>query len=284
MNLNNICAYYRLTKPGIIYGNTIVAIAAYVFGANQHIALVPFLGLLVGLMASIASVCVVNNVLDRDIDARMERTKNRAIPTGTISARNAYLFAFVLFVIGTGSLYFFTNLLTLVLTLIADAVYVLIYTPLKRVSHHSTIVGTVAGSMPPLIGYTTATHSLDLVALSLFIFMVAWQMVHFMGIAIFRKSEYAAADVPVLSVRFPGAYAKTIMVTYAVLCVVSAGVFAYVALLPLYLSLLLMGGNILWGLYALLGSRTHDDVRWARKVFGYSMLILLLLCAVLVLA
>ncbi len=279
-----IRAYYRLTKPGIIYGNTIVAVAAYVFGAERALSLVPLCGLLVGLMASIASVCVINNILDRDIDARMERTKNRAIPTGTISARNAYIFAAVLFVIGTGSLYLFTNPLTLALTLIADAVYVLAYTPLKRISHHSTIVGTIAGSMPPVIGYTTATHSLDLVALTLFIFMVAWQMVHFMGIAIFRKSEYAAAGVPVLSVRFPGSYAKTIMVTYAVLCVVSAGVFAYVAQLPLYLSLLLMGGNMAWGLYALLGARTHDDVHWARKVFGYSMLILLLLCAVLVLA
>lgn len=279
-----IRTYYRLTKPGIIYGNTIVAVAAYLFGAQQTFSLTSFFGLLVGLMASIASVCVINNILDRDIDARMERTKNRALPTGIISPGHAYIFAAVLFVIGTGSLYLFTNPLTLVLTLIADAVYVLAYTPLKRISHHSTIVGTIAGSMPPVIGYTTATQSLDVIALTLFIFMVAWQMVHFMGIAIFRKNEYAAADVPVLSVRFPGSYAKTIMVTYAVLCVVSAGVFAYVAQLPLYLSLLLMGGTVAWGLYALFGARTHDDVRWARKVFGYSMLILLLLCAVLVLA
>ncbi len=278
-----IRAYYRLTKPGIIYGNTLVAVAAYVFGAQHAFDPLTFICMTVGLMASIASVCVVNNVLDRDIDALMERTKKRALPTGAISPRHAYMFAAVLFVIGTLSLYIGTNLLTLTLTLIADAVYVLFYTPLKRISHHSTIVGTISGAMPPLIGYTAATHILDLTAVALFMFMVAWQMVHFMGIAIFRKDEYAAARVPVMSVRFPGSYAKAIMVTYAVLCVLAAFVFAYVSGIAWYLSALLVGGTTLWGLYALFGARTHDDVRWARKVFGYSMLVLLLLCAVLVL-
>ncbi|HEV7121336.1 MAG TPA: protoheme IX farnesyltransferase, partial [Candidatus Paceibacterota bacterium] len=146
--------YYRLAKPGIVYGNALPAIAAFLFASTRSgFSLLLFVAMLIGLSGCIASACVINNVIDRDIDARMERTKARAIPMKRISVRNALIFAGALLVVGCAVLFLFTNLLTLAVTLFGVFVYLCLYTPLKRISLHSTIVGAVAGAVPPVVGY-----------------------------------------------------------------------------------------------------------------------------------
>lgn len=272
--------YYQLIKSGIVYGNAMTALAAFVFASHRHVNVHLLVLMLVGLSFSIASACVLNNIRDRDIDVHMERTKNRAIPRGDITVRQALLFSLVLGGIGIISL-IYTGVLPLLLTLFGVVIYVGVYTPLKRVSHHSTIVGALAGAVPPVVGYTAVTGALDTVALTLFLFMVCWQMVHFLAIAIFRKSDYRSASLPVMPVSFSSSRTKFLMIIYAFLFAYTAYVLFVVAHLgALYawvLGLLSFG----WMILACMGLRALDETLWARRMFFYSIVVLLLFSIVL---
>lgn len=190
-----IKAYYELTKPGIIRGNAIVAAAAFMFGSQGSIVWSDFVLMLAGLIGVIAGGCVFNNYADRHIDAKMERTKSRALVTNQIKGSHALIFGGVLFTAGSGLL-FLIGFLPLVFALAGFVVYVFFYTPLKPKTKHAVFVGAVAGAMPPLVGYTAASHALDYFALALFLFLLLWQIPHFFAIARFRYAEYAAAGVP----------------------------------------------------------------------------------------
>jgi protoheme IX farnesyltransferase len=272
--------YYRLTKPGIVYGNALTAFAAFLFASGGNINFLHLAAMLIGLMSIIAASCVVNNVMDRDIDTRMERTKERAIATGKVSLRSALLFAGVLFAVGITVL-LFTNLLTLLVTLFGVFVYVLLYTPLKRVTRHSTIVGALAGAVPPVVGYVAVTNTLDNVALALFIILVCWQMVHFLAIAIFRREDYRGAGLPVMPVRFSIFRTKVLMVIYAIAFAYALFALSVIShlgfLFTIPMGVLAFG----WIAFSIIGFRSLDDVRWGRMMFFYSLVILLVFCLAL---
>lgn len=276
--------YYRLTKPGIVYGNTLTALSAFVFASKGAVNLFVLSAMLIGLMFSIASACVVNNILDRDIDAHMERTKERAIPMKRISMRNASLFAGVLFLIGMSALYFFTNVLALLVTLFGVVVYVIVYTPLKRLSIHSTIVGALAGAVPPVVGYVAVTDTLDTTALILFLLLVCWQMTHFLAIAIFRVDEYRSAHIPVMSVRVGMFRSKVIMLVYALLFSFSLYALALVNHLGLLFTVPLGLLSLGWIVLAVQGLSTHNDAKWAKKLFFYSIAVLMVFSLLLALS
>lgn len=279
-----ISTYYRLMKPGIVYSNAMAALAAFVFASQGHVDVVLLVGMLVGISFSIASACVVNNILDRDIDTHMERTKKRALPTGRISILQAALFATVLFGIGFSSLFFLTNFVALVVTLFGVVVYVGVYTPLKRVSRHSTIVGALAGAVPPVVGYVAVTGTLDLIALALFLVLICWQMVHFLAIAIFRMEEYRAAKIPVMSVHFSIARTKMVMIVYAFLFMYALAALAVVAQLGLLYTLPIGLLSLGWTILSFKGFHTQDDAAWARTMFFYSIAILIVFCFALALS
>lgn len=188
--------YYDLTKPGIIYGNVFAAVAGFVFGSPAVFSWEHFFAMLTGLWLVIAGACVFNNYHDRHIDARMERTKNRALASGAVSHIAVLVFASVLEVLGIGILFFFTNLLAFTAALVGVGSYLLLYTPLKSRTPFAMYAGAIAGATPPVVGYTAATGVFDWYALALFIAMYIWQIPHFLSIAIFRYEEYKAAGVP----------------------------------------------------------------------------------------
>jgi protoheme IX farnesyltransferase len=190
--------YYRLTKPGIVYGNALVAAAGFVYASTGDINWLLFLYTLVGLSLVIASACVFNNYFDRNIDAKMSRTKTRALVAGTISKRSALLFGSIIGLIGILLLYFFTTLPAFAVALVGWVIYVCVYTPLKHVTPQALWVGALAGATPPVVGYTAVTNHLDSTALWLFLFLFVWQVPHFLGIAAYRYDEYAAAGIPLL--------------------------------------------------------------------------------------
>lgn len=198
--MNKPTLYYRLTKPGIVWSNSFVAVGAYLFASKWEINVGVFLGLVIGVILIIASACVTNNVLDRRIDKMMSRTKNRALVSGEISVKSALLYSFLLGILGLSALISETNTVTTVLGIFAFVFYVVIYGYAKRKTVYGTAVGTIPGALPPVAGYTAATGRLDLTALLLFIILVFWQMAHFYAIALFRKKDYAAARLPVASV------------------------------------------------------------------------------------
>jgi protoheme IX farnesyltransferase len=193
-------AYYHLTKPGIVYGNLLPALASYIYGASS-INWVEFLAMLLGLACVIASAGVFNNYYDRDIDARMTRTKGRAFAAGTINRTHALIFGTMLIATGCMLLYFFTNTLALAAAVFGWAVYIFAYTPLKHIHSSALFVGAIAGAMPPVVGYVAATNTLNTTVWWLFGFLFVWQIPHFIAIALYRYDEYAAAGVPLIVSR-----------------------------------------------------------------------------------
>ena len=270
--------YYRLTKPGIIYGNALTTAAGFFIGAHGQVNLILFILTLVGISLIIASGCVFNNYIDRDIDAKMERTKNRALVQGRISPRSALLFGTILGSIGAVSL-FFTNLSTLAVGLFGLFIYVVVYSIwCKRYTLHATVIGAIAGAVPPVVGYTAATNALDLGAVILFFILFAWQMPHALAIAIRRFDDYKAAGIPVMPVIMSHVAAKAQMLCYALvfLLAIAALYFSgYVGVV--YVSILLLMGGV-WVLYCVYGFWAKDDKQWARKVFRFSLFILLAFC------
>lgn len=193
--------YLDLTKPRLTLMNIIVAAAAYMFAWPDEVDLANLGYMSIGLFGVVAGACVLNNVADRKLDAKMERTKNRATAAGSIHPFAAIAFALALFVGGVAAL-MQTHILALASALAGFFIYVFLYTPLKTRTGLALYIGALAGATPPLVGYAAAAHTLDTTAYALFGVLFLWQVPHFLAIAKYRFDEYAAAGVPLL-VRNP---------------------------------------------------------------------------------
>ena len=167
-----IRAYYYLTKPGIIYGNALPAIAGFLLASKGIFDIRLFFSMLIGLSLIIGSSCAFNNIADAEIDAKMERTKKRAMVTGAISKTSAIIFASILGIAGTTVLLLFTNHYALFTALLGMFFYLALYTPLKRKTVYGTIIGAVAGATPPVVGYVAVTNNFDTAALLLFFILI----------------------------------------------------------------------------------------------------------------
>lgn len=265
--------YYLLTKPGIIRGNLVMAVSGYFFAVLLEPNWITLIALITGLSLVIASSCVLNNIIDRDIDARMKRTKTRALVSGSITANQAALFAATLGVLGILILSAGTTLLATLTVIIGMVAYVIMYGWAKRVSHHGTLVGTISGATPPVIGYVAATGQYDLAALLLFLLLVFWQMPHFYAIALFRKTDYKKAGIPVLPLVYGDRATKIQAVGYLLLFWVTTlqftaqGLTGYVfaASLSILVSAWLIIVLKYWKLPAEL---------WGKKLFLFSLIVL----------
>ena len=268
-------AYYRLTKPGIVYGNAITAAGGFLLASKRHIDIGLLLATLAGLSLIIASACVFNNYIDRDIDKKMVRTKKRALVSGIISGRNALIYASLLGLTGGLILGLFTNLLTLSIALAGLFAYVVLYGVGKRRTVHGTVIGSISGAVPPVVGYTAVTDRLDTGALLLFIILVCWQMPHFYAIAIYRSKDYTAAKIPVLPLKRGLRHTKIQMAGY-ILAFTAATIalagFGYAGTAYLVVMVLV---SLAWLRLALQGFKTKDDNAWARKLFRFSLIVTL---------
>ncbi|MDB5169369.1 MAG: cyoE [Candidatus Saccharibacteria bacterium] len=267
--------YLTLTKPGIVRGNALMAAAGFLFATKHHIDFLTLFGLIIGTSLIIASACVFNNVIDRDIDAKMARTKKRALVVKAINVQHALIYASVLGFVGFGLLIWLTNVVTVLLGAAALVTYVGLYTPLKRTSVHGTLVGSISGAIPPMAGYTAATGQFDGAALLLGLLLVFWQMAHFYAIAIFRYEDYKAAGIPVLPVHDSISAAKRQIVVYIVLFALSIcafEVFGYTGYIFVVVGLALSAS---WFIKGLRGWNSVADTPWARGMFGWSLVVLM---------
>jgi protoheme IX farnesyltransferase len=267
--------YYRLTKPGIIYGNLLTATAGFLFASRWHIHAALFLSTLFGTALVIGSACVFNNYIDRGIDLTMARTKKRALVTGDVSTAAALSYAVTLGVLGFGCLVLGTNSLTVIIGAVAFIVYVAAYGFMKRKSVHGTLVGSIAGAAPIVAGYTAVTDRLDGAAILLFLMMAIWQMPHFYAIALYRYDDYKAAKIPVLPVHTSVTAAKRqIMIYISLFIIVSSFLTIYNYTGYIYLSVMLLLG-LLWLYRGIKGYKQTDTARWARKQFFFSLIVVL---------
>jgi heme o synthase len=238
---------------------------------------------LAGIVLIVAGANALNMYIEREIDARMERTRDRPLPAGRLAPRVALVFGVALSVAAVPVLALGVNLTTALLAVLANLIYVLAYTPLKQRSHWALWVGAVPGAMPPLLGWTAATGRVDAGGLVLFGILFFWQIPHFLAITLFRSEEYARAGLKVMpnalgAVATKHAIARYLMVLAAVsllltpLGIARHGYFAWASVL----GAVFLG----WGLY---GLRPSAGARWARSLFAVSILYLVLLfCAILV--
>ncbi|QEM82465.2 heme o synthase [Halomonas binhaiensis] len=265
--------YVTITKPGIIGGNVISVLGGYFLAAQGQFDLLVFVSALLGLALVIASGCAFNNVIDQDIDALMERTRNRPLVQGRVSAAATLVFATILGLAGFGLLALGTNALTVGLAAFGFVVYVGIYSLyMKRHSEYGTLVGSLSGAVPPVVGYCAVSGSFDAGALTLLIIFSLWQMPHSYAIAIFRMEDYRAAKIPVLPVVRGIGTAKHHIIGYILAflgAALSLSLAGYAG--PGYLIVTSVLG-IYWLYIAAKGYRTEDNVRWARQVFGISIL------------
>lgn len=271
--------YYSLTKPGVLYGNALTAAAGFLLAARGNIDHWLFIALCIGSTLIIASACVLNNYLDQDIDSKMARTKARATVTGVIKGRNAVFFSILLGILGVVILYAYTNMLVLGIGIVGFIVYVVLYGMLsKRLSMHGTLVGSISGATPILAGYCAVSGVIDPGAMIVFAILFLWQMPEFYSIAIYRLSEYKAAGVPVISVLKGVTHTKVQILFYTLAFVIATALLTFFGYTGyIYLVVMMTLGGYWLGL-ALRGLKVEDNNGWARKMFRFSLVMLLVFC------
>lgn len=270
-----VSQYYVLAKPGIIYANIITALAGYFLASRFAITWTELLGLVAGLSLVIAGACAYNNYLDRGIDAVMKRTKSRGLVTGSLTAKQALTFATIVTAAGLLILLLTQNMLTVLLTAIAFVDYVFLYGYSKRKSKHGTLVGCVSGAIPLVAGYTAVTGRLDATAGLLFALMVAWQMAHFYGIALYRLKDYQAVHIPVMPAVVGVRSTKRQTIGYIGLFIIIAiymGASGSIGLVSAAVIALL---GAAWLLKAVTNYNRLSSDRWGRQAFLFSLPVML---------
>ena len=233
----------------------------------------------IGMAASAAAA--INHVLDAREDAKMARTRQRPLPQGAVSERQALVFAILLGALAMAILVIFINTLTAILTFLSLVGYAVVYTMyLKRATPQNIVIGGAAGAAPPVLGWVALTGTVDPHSLLLFLIIFIWTPPHFWALAIHRRDEYAKVDIPMLPVTHGVPFTRLQILLYTVmLIVVSVLPFVFKMSGPFYLAgALLLGGGFLY--YAVLLMKGNDE-SIAMKTFGYSIWYLMAIFTVL---
>jgi heme o synthase len=272
-----IKGYLSITKPGIIIGNLISVAAGFFLAAKTESADVLLLiCTLVGVALVIASGCVINNIFDRDIDQKMSRTQQRLLVKGEINVDHAFIFALVLLLAGTALMYRMTNPLSAVMVLLGFVFYVFFYTMwYKRHSVYGTLVGSISGAVPPLVGYLAVTNYISLEAVLLFTLFCLWQMPHSYAIAMFRMQDYRDAGIPVLPVVEGIEKARKHMMAYVIAFNLVA--FALFALGNCGYEYLVVAAAVclMWTRVTFRQVDQENYVSWSKTVFKTSLVVVM---------
>jgi protoheme IX farnesyltransferase len=261
-----------------VRGNSIACLAGFLLASRGTVEWLLLATAIGGTALVIAGACVANNIIDRRIDARMDRTKQRALVVGSITIERAALFSLLLTILGIGVLAFGTNALTAWIGLIGFVFYTIVYGYAKRVSPAGTLVGSISGSMPLVAGYTAVSGQFNSTAGLLFLSMATWQMPHFYAIALFRLREYRQAKLPVLPLIHGTKRTKYSIFYYQFLFLASNVLLSFQANLSTSY-LFAISFVVSWWVLSAIRSfhvlKTPTE-KWARQVFANSLKVLLL--------
>jgi len=272
--------YTELTKPRIIMLLLITTAGAmWIASEGQVDGFLMFITVLGGAIAA-ASANAINCLYDRDIDAKMERTSWRPIPSGRIQPLNALIFAIALAAISFTLLTVYANLLAACLAMSGIATYVGVYTIwLKRSSTQNIVIGGAAGAIPPLVGWAAVTGELSWPAWVLFAIIFVWTPPHFWALALMIRDEYAKVGVPMLPVVKGAEVTANQILLYTLLIIPVSLLLVFpcnVMGLVYAISAVALGGAFIYKATQLL--KEPNDRNVARSVFKYSILYLALLC------
>lgn len=260
--------YIKITKPGIVLGNLVSVVGGFLLASKEKVDFIFLLNILISVTTIIASSCVFNNIIDRNIDKKMSRTKNRVLVQNLVSLKNSVIYGIVLGVIGFFNLYYRSNVLSVSLAMLGFLIYVLIYSfYMKLYSKYSMLVGSIAGSMPPLIGYCAVTNKFDLCASILLIIFSLWQIPHFYAITILHEKDYKTANIPIFK------HNKSNIKIFIIFCIflfciatVMLNIYKYTDYKYLIVCTIM---NILWLWSAFKKNKNNN---WARSIFIFSIL------------
>jgi protoheme IX farnesyltransferase len=227
---------------------------------------------LLGTTLAVAGAHTLNSWMERDLDAQMERTRNRPLAARRFDARLAFVLGVVYSIVSLPVLWWGVNALTGLLGAVALTSYVLVYTPLKTRSPAALYVGAIPGALPPLMGFTAVRDRIELPGLVLFAVLFVWQLPHFLAIAIHRKDDYARAGIRVFPLVRGDRAARTQIIAWVLALVpITAVLYSIGVAGALYLvASLVLGGAFLAA--SLRGLRSDVTPRWARTVFLVSLL------------
>jgi protoheme IX farnesyltransferase len=192
--------YVELTKPRITFMVVVSAAAGFYLGVEQSLTLLTMLHCLIGTALVASGASALNQLIERDSDALMHRTRNRPLPSGRMDFTQVLAFGLVLSLAGTSYLCLAVNPLTGALAALTLGLYVVVYTPMKRVSSLCTVVGAVPGALPPVMGWAAAAGNVPVQAWVLFAILFFWQLPHFLAIAWAYRDDYARGGQPMLPV------------------------------------------------------------------------------------
>lgn len=229
--------WWELTKPRLNFEVLLSSLAGYALAPAGLPERGAFWGFAAAVWLLAASSAILNMWLERDTDALMERTRSRPLAAKRLGERPAFWLGQALAFLALGALALSVNWITAALGLLTWASYLLAYTPLKRVSPLSLLVGAVPGALPPVMGWTAAGGALDQAALGLFCLLFVWQIPHFLSIATLYGEQYRQAGIKVLGLEHGYPVVGRQIVLYTVL------------LLPLTMSLPALGlggGRFRW--------------------------------------
>lgn len=190
-------AYWELTKPRLSMMAVITALLGYLAGSDGNT--LTLLSVFFGTALAAGGAAALNQWWEREEDTQMERTADRPLPQGKLSPQATFIFGSLLCIAGPAVLWFGGNTLASVLTAVTVVTYVLLYTPLKKVTPWSTEIGAIPGALPPLIGWVAAEGSIGWVGLFLFAVLYVWQLPHFMAISWLYREDYARGGFRMLS-------------------------------------------------------------------------------------
>nr|WP_269669515.1 heme o synthase [Paenibacillus sp. GSMTC-2017] len=261
-----------LTKPRLLQLNMFAALGGYMVAAKWDIDFWIMFWMLIGSTLTMASATVVNNYWDRELDKKMERTRNRALPTGRMKPGPVLAYGLIMGVAGISILFLLVEPITGWLGLIGWLVYIVIYTMwLKRTSTWSTSIGGISGSMPPVIGYCAVTGEVDAGALLLFALLFLWQPAHFWSLAIRRVEEYREAGYPLLPVVKGIKRTKLQMIPYVFLLLPTVVLLYTYNYAGIYFLIISVVFSLIWLVHTLKGVSAKDTEKWAKTNFLISV-------------
>jgi protoheme IX farnesyltransferase len=270
--------YFDLCKPKVVALLLLTAIIGFVLACPPYEIDMPLLlAAITGIGLGSAAGAVINQVVERESDAKMARTENRPLPQGRVSQQNAFIFALLL---AAGSVFVLTvwvNVLTAVLTFASMIGYAVIYTMyLKKATPQNIVIGGLAGATPPLLGWTAVTNSIDPEGLLLVLIIYTWTPPHFWALAIHRRDDYAKVNLPMLPVTHGIEFTKYSILGYTILMIMVT-LLPYLAFMRGWIYLLaavLLGGYFLYKVLLLMFSSRENA---AIRTFVYSINYLMLL-------
>jgi protoheme IX farnesyltransferase len=275
--------YSDLAKARLTFLVLLTTLVGYYLGFRGPVDYLKMFHLLLGTALLAGGASALNQLLEREYDARMRRTQNRPLPSGRLQPQTVLILGGLASMIGLIYLAMAVNLLTSVIGAATLLSYLFVYTPLKRVTWLNTAVGAVPGALPPLMGWTAARNELSIEGWTLFAILAFWQLPHFLAIAWMYREDYARAGFKMLPVVDPEGYRTGRQAVSHTLGLLPISLCPFLLRLtgPVYLAgAVVLGLAFLW--FAIQFARQLSTAR-ARQLFYVSILYLPLLLAVMVL-